>query len=215
MALVSDSIPDESLNAVQALLDRVAEGDRAAITILAERAYERLRRLSSRLLKHSFPALEGRHDSDSVLNRTWVRLWRAVAVVKPATEADFARLAAFKIRQILLELVADQRVRDERERPIEVLQRRDGGPSIHIEPIHEDDALLLAQWTDLHHAVDALPEDQQRVFEAHYYLGLTQSEISRLYALHPKAVSRLWLESNRALANLVLDRDYFRNVPDC
>jgi RNA polymerase sigma-70 factor (ECF subfamily) len=178
--------PDATVE-LQALLERLRQGDRQAGRDLLERAHQRLRKLAGRILSGSFPALRGGHDLDSVVDETWLRLARALEQVRPPTVADFFRLAAHKVRQVLLDLV-DRERRGARERGEE---EPAGGTH---------DPARLAQWTELHERVAALPESERAVFEMHYYLGLPQSEIAQALGLHPRKVSYLWVAATDKLA---------------
>src|SRR5215472_1527824 len=100
---------------LQGLLDRLRQGDRAARRVLLERACERLRRLAGRMLYGSFPELARRHELDSVVHETWVRLMQALEKTEPPTVADFFRLAAHKFRQVLLDMAQGERRRARRE----------------------------------------------------------------------------------------------------
>src|SRR5262249_18612668 len=104
-ALMSDDASVE----LQALIDRAGAGDRAARSQLLERACDRLRRLAARIFHKSFPALRNRHELDSVVHETWLRLAQALETANPPTVADFFRLAAHKIRQVLLDMADPQR----------------------------------------------------------------------------------------------------------
>lgn len=59
---------------VEALLQAAREGDSAAVNQLVGYAQEALRAYASRTLKCRFPTLKGRHDTDSALNRLWLRV---------------------------------------------------------------------------------------------------------------------------------------------
>src|SRR5215831_9508287 len=106
---------DEGSVALQGLLDRLRKGDREARRLLLERACERLRRLAGRMLHGSFPELARRHELDSVVHETWMRLLPALDKIEPPTVADFFRLAAHKFRQVLLDLAQNERRRAQRE----------------------------------------------------------------------------------------------------
>src|SRR5262245_23892315 len=90
---------------LQSLLDRMRQGDPAARRLLLERACGRLRRLAARILHGWFARVESRHELDSVVHETWLRLATALETTEPPTVADFFRLAAHKIRQVLLDMV--------------------------------------------------------------------------------------------------------------
>ena len=100
---------------LQTLLDRLRQGDRQARREFLEQVCERLRRLAAKILSGSFPNLQARHEVDSVVHETWLRLMQALDKADPPTVADFFRLAAHKIRQVLLDMADRQRRVDQRE----------------------------------------------------------------------------------------------------
>lgn len=215
-------MPTETSVQIQGLLTRLHDGDADALAPLAARAYERLRRLAGGLLRRGFPAVEARHELDSVLHEAWPRIFRAVEHTTPTTVADFTRLAAHKIRQVLLDLAERQRRRDRREHPwpSDGPDPRPGswrrGSARHATTRNADDPETLALWTEVHRAVESLPEAERRVFEACYYLGLTQVEAASLLGLRPRQVSRLWVAATARLADRVFgpdDSDDFRGLP--
>src|SRR5215470_16389334 len=106
---------EDSSVELQALLNRLRQGDREARQLLLERACERLRRLAGRMLHGSFPDLARRHEVDSIVHETWMRLLQTLEKAQPPTAADFFRLAAHKIRQVLLDMAQSERRRAQRE----------------------------------------------------------------------------------------------------
>jgi RNA polymerase sigma factor (sigma-70 family) len=174
---------------LQGLLDRLHQGDREARRLLLERACERLRRLAGRMLHGSFPELARRHELDSVVHETWVRLLQALEKTEPPTVADFFRLTAHKFRQVLLDMAQGERRRAQRE--VLGLSGADGaGPAPSAAGTTHDPA-RLALWTEFHEKVATLGEPERAVFEMHYYLELPQAEIARVLDLHPRKVSYL------------------------
>jgi RNA polymerase sigma factor (sigma-70 family) len=184
---------------LQSLLDRLRVGDKTARREFLEQVCARLRRLAARILFDSFPGLQARHDVDSVVHETWLRLMQAMDKSDPPTVADFFRLAAHKIRQVLLDMAAKQRRIDQRETFLT------GGDSQH--PGRSEvgnqtyDAARLSLWTEFHNKVGHLEEPQRSVFEMHYYLGLPQAQIAEVLNLHPRKVSYLWIEATESLAD--------------
>jgi RNA polymerase sigma factor (sigma-70 family) len=184
---------------LQGLLDRMKQGDRAARRELLDRACARLRRLANTMFAGSFPALRDQHELDSVVHETWLRLLQALEEVEPPTVADFFRLAAHKVRQVLLDMADRQRRRATREVPGAGSDSGSGGlPSGTGETL---DPARLALWSEFHARVANLPEDERTVFELHYYLELPQAEIARMLDLHPRKVSYLWIASTERLAD--------------
>jgi RNA polymerase sigma factor (sigma-70 family) len=182
---------------LQGLLDRLRDGDREARRLLLERACERLRRLAGRMLHGSFPELARRHELDSVVHETWVRLLQALEKAEPPTVADFFRLAAHKFRQVLLDMAQGERRRAQRE--VLGLSGADGaGPAPPAAGTTHDPA-RLALWTEFHEKVATLGEQERAVFEMHYYLDLPQADIARVLGLHPRKVSYLWVAATEKL----------------
>jgi RNA polymerase sigma factor (sigma-70 family) len=192
---------DDNTTALQSLLDRLRHGDREAGPALLERAHRRLRKLAGRILSGSFPALRSRHDLDSIVDESWARLVKALEKVEPPSVADFFRLAAHKIRQVLLDLANQERrwpgrvlaARGEASSALESNQPAEPSARTH-------DPARLALWTELHEQAAALPEPERAVFDMHYYLGLPQAEIARALGLHPRKVSYLWVAATERLA---------------
>jgi RNA polymerase sigma factor (sigma-70 family) len=189
---------EEATANLQMLIDRMRQGDRQARRELLERAHGRLQKLAARLMFSSFPALRGSHDLDSVVNETWLRLVQALEKAEPPTVADFFRLAAFKVRQVLLDMIDRQRRHSAREGA--GLDDPSSTTSQTGDPADQTyDPARLALWTELHEKVAALPEQERAVFEMHYYLDLPQAEIARILGLHPRKVSYLWVAATERL----------------
>ena len=189
---------DDTTHELQSLLNRLRAGDKAARRAFLEQVCGRLRRLAARILYGSFPNLESRHDVDSVVHETWLRLIQALDRADPPTVEDFFRLAAHKIRQVLLDMAQRQRRIDQRETFLKS-ESHWLGPT---QSTHETyDSARLAQWTEFHEKVGRLSEPERSVFEMHYYLGLPQAEIAQIMGLHPRKVSYLWIAATEALAD--------------
>jgi RNA polymerase sigma factor (sigma-70 family) len=184
---------DDTTSDLQRLLDRLQGGDDSARRPLLERAHARLRRLAGALLHRSFPALNARHELDSVVHDTWLRLLQALEKTRPPTVADFFRLAAHKVRQVLLDFAQKQRLL-----PAQLASGSLAPPEAAGQTL---DPARLAEWTEFHGRVSSLPDDERAVFEMHYYLDLTQVEIARLLDLHPRKVSYLWVAATERLAD--------------
>ena len=100
---------------LQPLLDRLRQGDKAARREFLELVCAGCAGWRREILSGSFPNLQARHDVDSVVHETWLRLMQALDKADPPTVADFFRLAAHKIRQVLLDMADRQRRIDQRE----------------------------------------------------------------------------------------------------
>jgi RNA polymerase sigma factor (sigma-70 family) len=183
---------------LEKILEGLRSGDREARRKFLELACNRLQRLAAKILTGSFPNLRGRHDVDSVVHETWLRLLQTLDKISPPTVEDFFRLAAHKIRQVLLDMAEKQRRTQQRETLL-------GDESVASAGNSEltYDAGRLALWTEFHERVGQLPEAERTVFEMHYYLGLPQAEIAGLLGLHPRKVSYLWIAATEQLADIL------------
>jgi RNA polymerase sigma factor (sigma-70 family) len=182
---------------LQDLIDRMGRGDPQARRLLLERSCERLRRLAGRMLHGSFPELARRHELDSIVHETWMRLLQALEKTEPPTVADFFRLAAHKFRQVLLDMAQGERRRAQRE--VLGLSGVDSQSAIPSPGSTTCDPARLALWTEFHDKVATLGEQERAVFEMHYYLDLPQAEIARVLDLHPRKVSYLWIAATEKL----------------
>src|SRR5919206_232284 len=153
---------DDGSVQLQNLLDQLRQGDPQARRLLLERACERLRRLVGRMLHGSFPELARGHDVDSVVHETWVRLLQALERTEPPTVADFFRLAAHKIRQVLLDMAERQRRRAGRE--VLGLAAESSAPEPAALGGQTFDPARLALWSEFHRRVAELPDDERTVF---------------------------------------------------
>src|SRR5215813_6209943 len=107
---------------LQGLLARLAQGDQTARQELIGCAYERLRCLARVILNESFPRLKAAPallETTDVANEVALGMYQALAQIQPATPRDFFRVAAQRIRWLLLDRAKQlDRVRRElRESP--------------------------------------------------------------------------------------------------
>jgi len=185
-------VPADSSAELQQLIDRFPSGDSAVRRELLARSFDRLRRLTAKMLGESFPRLQAGHDLDSVVNETWIRLVRALEQTSPGTVQEFFGLAAHKIRQVLLDMARKQ-TRLDRQNERELMVADSGGDSALQQDTHNP--LRLSMWTEFHARVPNLPDDERQMFEMHYYLEVPQVEIARLMNITPRQASRLWVSA--------------------
>lgn len=168
---------------IQGLLVRWQQGDEPARAELIHCAYERLRRLAAVILNESFPRLK---DAPALLQTTDVAndaalgVYRMLDEIRPATARDFFRLAAQRIRWLLLDQA--KKVAHARQHAQENLPPRD-------QPGENDSSVALGA---LYRQIEELPEMEREVVDLIYFHGLTQVEAADLLGVAERSVRRYW-----------------------
>ncbi len=195
----------DSTTQLQGLIDRMAAGDVAARNELVCRAYRRLHRLAHKMLE-GFPRLRPVEDTDDVLHDSLPRLSRALRKVPPGSVAEFFRLASRQMRWELLDLVQrhcppspyPQRL------PLPNHEKSDGSKAFDA-PASAYNPVVLAQWTELHQAVETLPEMPRKVFDLLWYQELSQTEAAAVLQVAESTVRRHWLAARLRLGDFLSD----------
>jgi RNA polymerase sigma factor (TIGR02999 family) len=170
---------------LQALLARCVRGDEAARRELVDRTYERLRRLAAVILNESFPRLKDTPallDTTDVANEAAMKVYQALTEIQPANGHDFFRLAAQRIRWLLLDQV--KRI-DHPGRQVE------GRPESYPPPDESKPDLPVAL-SALYEQIDRLPEEERKVVDLLYFHGLTQTEAAAYLDVNERTVRRRW-----------------------
>lgn len=178
---------------LQRLIERMQDGDEEARRDLIDLAYERLRHLSAIILRKDFPRLKGPPalvDTTDVANESAYRLYQALAVIQPATVRDFFRLAAQRIRWLLLDLA---RQADRAGQHAFVPRGPAGGDQDSSGP---GPSTVLAE---LYRQIDFLPENEREVLDLLYFHGLTQSEAATELGVAERTVRRHWTAARARL----------------
>ncbi len=184
---------DDRTAVLQHFIDRMRSGDAEARRELIDRAYERLRHLSAVILRKSFPRLKGAPalvDTTDVANESAYRLYQALAQIQPETVRDFFRLAAQRIRWLLLDL-AKQSDRAGQQ-GLDEVRSVDG----HVDSSHPGSPLALAE---LYRQIDLLPENEREVLDLLYFHGLTQVETATALGVTERTVRRHWTAARARL----------------
>ncbi|HLJ95061.1 MAG TPA: sigma-70 family RNA polymerase sigma factor [Gemmataceae bacterium] len=190
---------DDRTRQLQQLLDRMRSGDGTARTELLGLAYERLRLLARKMFHHDFPRLGNLHETDSILHEAVLRLFRALHEVQPRSTQDFLTFSAAQIRRVLLDMARQhgrehRRINERRAHSGYPGQGPEDAPDTNTDPSH------LAQWSEFHHKVRELPDEEREVVDLYWYQGLTQAETAQVLGVHAKAVSRRWLSARLKLS---------------
>lgn len=174
------------------LLHRCSKGDTAALDDLLRFQYHRLIMMTRRMLKE-YRNVKRWCETDDVFQNAMVRLFRALADVKPESPREFLGLASLQIRRELIDLARhyygpmgiganyDSQMTQDPENRI-VLDKSD----------HSHEPSTLAQWTELHQKIDQLPKDEREVVNLLFYQGLPQTTAAELMQTSLRTLQRRW-----------------------
>jgi RNA polymerase sigma-70 factor (ECF subfamily) len=188
------------------LLDRFRGGDASARDELLGLACERLGRLARRMIR-DYPGVARWEQADDVLQNAAIRLCRALEDVPPESPRSFFNLAAVAMRRELIDLARRHFGPLGMGTHHESVGGRGGSsPGLDAEAAEADDPSRLADWTDFHEQVDALPPDQREVVALVWYQGLTQAEAGLVLGVTERVVRWRWRAARLALHRTLVER---------
>jgi RNA polymerase sigma-70 factor (ECF subfamily) len=175
---------------LQPIIDRLKAGDANAKDELINCACDRLLRLTRKMLK-SYPGVARWEQTDDVFQSAAIRLCRALNDTAPESVAHFLNLAALHIRRELIDLARHHygpegagahhdTAKDQAKNPIVIASHTTLEPS------------KLAQWSEFHEKVEALPAEEREIFNLLWYHGVSQSEAATLLSLSERTLQRRW-----------------------
>jgi RNA polymerase sigma-70 factor (ECF subfamily) len=187
---------------LQRLLDLLRTGHPSARDELIAHALERLRRIAHHMLRRR-PDLRGPDTTSDVLQKSLLRVHRAMANVHPASVREFFGLAARQTRWVLLDMLRQL----QSEPP--VVRPGQNVPSTHKvtpEPLApESEPSTLAEWSEFHQRVEQLPEEVREVFDLIWYQGLSQEEVAEALGISHRTVQRRWMAARLLIQQLLRD----------
>lgn len=177
---------------LQQLLPGAIAGDDAAIDALLRHCGERLTLLTRRMMG-DFQRVRRWAETDDVVQNALLRLVGALRSVKPKTSREFLGLATLQIRRELLDLARHYYGPEGVGANHESQGPGDSQAPGRLEPAdvrHEPSS--LAQWTELHEKIGALPDEEREVVGLLFYQGLSQAEAAELLGTSLRTVQRRW-----------------------
>lgn len=188
------------------LLEDHAAGKPEAFDDIVRHAQDRLRRFASAMMRSSSVAREW-HDTDDLLQGALIRLERALRDCQPTDATSFRKLATLQLKRELRDLIKALR---RRKRDVGRVARldnpvADGGTSPQAmdpaDPATNHEHLL--DWTDLHDAIERLPDEQREVMDLIFYNGLTHEQAATLLGVATKTIQRRLREAKESLAEAI------------
>lgn len=194
-------MPTDQLAAVADLTTLIAPakgGDQAARNELFRRAYERLERLTRRMVR-GYPVVCRWTEPGDVCHTAAMRLLRALEGTPIVDTHGFFNLAAAVIRRELIDLARKF------QGPLGVgANHASHAPGLTPDPAAGDpDPADLERWAALHEAVDRLPADEREVFGLIFYHGWKQGQIAALFGVEERTVRRRFRRAVETLHRLL------------
>jgi len=188
---------------LELLVAQLESGDATARHELLARAGGRLRRLTRRMFRTEH-RLKRWEETDDVCQNASLRLYLALASVRPSSVCDFFRLAALHIRRELIDL-ARHYYGPQGIGTRQTTWHCGGGSSMpdYEQSDTSDEPSRLASWREFHEQVAQLPDEEREMFDLLWYQGLGQAEAANLLGISERTVQRRWqtarLRLHRAL----------------
>ncbi len=185
-------------------LDRWRQGHAEARTEIIERACDRLRLLTRRMLR-DYPGVRRWSETDDVLQGALIRLHRSLAEVRPESARQFFGLAATQIRRELIDLARHHYGPEGNG----ANHHTDGGEAARSRPDARKGPDSLEGWSAFHQHVEALPEEIREVFNLLWYKGLSQPEAAAVLGISLATLKRRWQS-----ARLLLHQSLHGEAPE-
>ncbi len=182
---------------LQALIDAARDCAPRSRELLLGHACDRLLALTRRMF-HGRPGLQRWEQTDDVFQNAMLRLHRALEAIDVENARHFFNLAAVQIRRELIDLgrkhfgpngVGSNHHTDHQPGD-------EAGGTLHAMAAEPAD---LAEWTEFHQRVEALPDGEREVFDLLYYEGVSQEEAAMIMACSVRTIRRRWNDAKLRL----------------
>ena len=198
--------PDHTTQ-IQALIDRLMDGDDSARVELVQCTWDRLLKLT-RQISRDYPPVRRWEQTDDIFQNASIRIWKALEKVPLKNARHFLRLAAEKIRFELIDLARHYQgpLGQGRNHQTQLAPRES---QTSIAPgengIVTEDPSKAAQWGDIHAQVEKLPDELKEVFDLIWYHDLLQSEVAQILKVDVRTIKRRWRRARLELQTLLND----------
>src|SRR5262249_9408482 len=133
-----------------------------------------------------------------------MRLHRALEEVRPPSLPDYYRLAAAQVRRALIDLARHYFGPEGLGRNWHPTGEPAASTASERAPAYEGqestyDPGRLADWSEFHRQVEALPEEERQAFDLLWYQEVPQAEAAALLGISPATLRRRWLSARLLL----------------
>jgi RNA polymerase sigma-70 factor (ECF subfamily) len=190
---------------LQACLDRLRSGDSAAEDELIRHSEERLKALTRRMLR-DYPRVHRWEETDDVWQQAVLRLVKALRTIHVSTVADYARLASWHIRHVLIDLArhyyGNEGLGANHATPAARPTERSGEAQPEAVAASSDSPERNIGWADWHEQIDRLPDDERAVVDLLWYHGMKQEEAASALNISLSTIQRRWQAARIRLARI-------------
>jgi RNA polymerase sigma factor (sigma-70 family) len=196
---------------------KLGDGDPKAKEALLAHTQERLTCIARRMLHGGFARLRSVEETGDVAQDAYARLlkgWDGVVTGKdnaPVSVDEYFRRVTQLIREVLIDLARRHYGRGGRRPGTVPLDARpdDSSAGAGFDPGTDTLApATLDLFTDFHRAIEALPENQRRVFDLHWYQGLTHQETALVMGVAEVTVRKYWVAARLTLQEKFKDNPF-------
>jgi RNA polymerase sigma-70 factor (ECF subfamily) len=136
-------------------------------------------------------------ETGDVFQNAMLRLWKSLEEVAPSNALDFFKFAATQIRRELIDL-ARHHYGPQGEGANHATNIVGKNGSGRVVAAHEQAAdphgepIRLALWTEFHHQVEKLPDEEREVFDLLWYQGMKQEDAAVVLGVTSRTVKNRW-----------------------
>ncbi len=180
---------------IEGCIERLNKGDDTAREDLLNIACERLMNMT-RKIKKEFPGLMRWEQTDDIFQNASLRLYQALSDVTINDSLHFFRLAALNIRRELIDLARHY------QGPMGLGANHHTQGVVNIDqsqmmPAYEKaemthDPKQVAEWGELHEAINKLPEEEKEVFDLLFYHEVPYEEAAEVLKIGVRQLRRRW-----------------------
>ncbi len=202
---------DELISELQYWIDRLQDGDPAtrakARQELIHWTYDQLVRLTHNMLR-DYGRVKRWEDTEDVCHEAVLRLMEALQAAPPCSLQHFFRLAALQIRRELIDLARHYYGPEGLGANHATNPGTEGtfGSPVPEAGVDTHDPSRLAEWTELHRQIEALPAKEREVVELLLYCGWKPDQAAALLQISKDAVKKRWLSARLKLREALGDR---------
>ena len=182
---------------------RFNAGDDDAREELLQLAGDRLKQLA-RKIKRGFPGVGRWEQTEDICQIASFRLYEALLYSRLEDARHFYRLAAKKLRETLIDLArhyqGPQGMGNHHRTAAPADPEGRGLPAACDPGDRTRDPQRLAQWGELHAAIEGLPEELREMFDLLWYHELSQDEAAEVVGVGVRQVKRRWRDAKLKLA---------------